>query len=161
MTEEEFERIKEAEKEKLRAQKKLAKLKKTLRRKQSIRSAVQRMAEGAQSVLSRSTDWMEQLTSETARQQARLEVALDAIEDDEPESDTDVEAYEAEREAKRAKELIRQMKQGRAKKSTDRSKRGASESDSAESSDSDATDSATGPSTSDDDLPEKTIGRMR
>lgn len=166
MTEEEFEKIKEAEKEKLRAQKKLRKLKRALRRKQTIRSAVQRMAEGAQSVLSRSTELMEKLTSETARQQARLEVAMDVIEEDpDLETDADVNAYEAERKAARAKELIRQMKQsGPSNPERTRSSGQSSSSSNTKSGDktsSGATDSGTTSSTPDDDLPEKTIGRMR
>ena len=159
MTEEEFQRIKEAEKEHLRAKKQLAELKRTLRRKKKIQSTVESMARGASSLLRRSADLVEQLGSDAARKQARLEVALDDT-DAAPskEDEADVAAYEAEQRAQRARQLIRQMKQdgGTSARST--------RSDEAPSSSSPATDATSSPddrsTTNDDDLPEKTIGRM-
>ena len=154
MTEEEFQRIKEAEKERLRTKKELAEVKRALQRKQKIQSTVASMARGASSLLRRSAALVEQLGSEAARKQARLEVALsdtDAV--SAAEDEANVAAYEAEQRAQRARQLIRQMKQN---SGASTSKKPAAE----ERADEDATASAEGRSTTDEDLPEKTIGRM-
>jgi hypothetical protein len=170
MTNEEFERLKAAEKEHLRAKKKLQDTLKSLRRNQQVRGAVDRLARSAQSALDRASDLIGQLTSETARDEARLEMALD----DEPRdaaapADPDVEAYEAKQDADRARDLVRKMKQaqrvppppvpskpsgrtGRSKKTSDNASGRATSS---------ADDLSTSPSSTDDDLPDKTIGRMR
>ena len=165
MTNEEYQRLKEAEKEHLQAKKKLQEALSTLQRKKRVRDAVNRIAHSAQSALDRASDLIGQLTAETARDEARFEVAMDAqAKDDTPASDdTDVAAFEAERRAARARTLVRQMKQARGASSRTISKSSRrSESSSpnevsppATSSDDDLSTSST------DDLPEKTIGRMR
>lgn len=154
MTEEEFQRIKEAEKEHLRAKKRLAELKRSLARKKKIQSTVASMAHGASSLLRRSADLVEQLGSEAARKQARLEVALDDASDTVPaDTDEDLAAYEADQRTKRARELIRLMKQESGDPSAPTEEPSSSPG---------ATSSADHRSTTDDDdLPEKTIGRMQ
>lgn len=170
MTNEEFERLKAAEKEHLRAKKKLQDTLKSLRRNQQVRGAVDRLARSAQSALDRASDLIGQLTSETAHDEARLEMALDdELRDADAPADPDVEAYEAKQDADRAHDLVRKMKQvqrvppppvpskpsgrtGRSKKTSDKTSGRATSS---------ADDRSTSSSSTDDDLPDKTIGRMR
>jgi hypothetical protein len=77
MDDDEFRRIKEAEKERLRSQKRLRKALRTLKRRQKVQSAVRSMVEGARGVLRRTDDLVSTLRTQVARQQARLEVALE------------------------------------------------------------------------------------
>lgn len=167
MTKEEFERLKAAEKEHLRAKKKLQATLKSLRRKQNVQSAVDRLARSAQHALDRASDLIGQLTSESARAEARLDVALDDdMHDAAPPADADVEAYETKRKAERARELVRQMKQAERVPSPPESTSSAPLDRTDEpSSDAGATSPANDLSTSspddEDSLPEKTIGRMR
>jgi len=168
MTDEEFKRLKEAEKEHLRVKKKLQATLNSLRRKKQVRSAVDRLARSAQSALDRASDLIDRLATETARDEARLDVALD---EDASEaigsSDADVDAFEKEHRAEQARELIRQMKQVQRIPSSPRAAKthhdSAGDDDaSADASPSDATSSDDTLSTSpSDELPEKTIGRMR
>jgi hypothetical protein len=162
MTDEEFERLKAAEKEHLRAKKKLQATLKQLRQKKQVRSAVDRLARSAQSALDRASELIDRLASETARDEARLDVALDpeAADPSDASGDEAVAAYEAERSAEQARALVRQMKQAQRIPSTPR----ASDSEHAPANNSrpDATSSEEERSTSSsEDLPEKTIGRMR
>jgi len=171
MTNEEFERLKAAEKEHLRAKKKLQATLKSLRRKQKVRSTVDRLAKSAQSALDRASDLIGQLTNETAHDEARLEMALDdERRDDESSAGPDVEAYETKQDADRARELVRKMKQQQRVPpppvpSKPSGQRARSETASADESDAGATsaddDLSTPSSGGEDDLPEKTIGRMR
>lgn len=156
MTDEEFERLKAAEKEHLRAKKKLQATLKQLRQKKQVRSAVERLARSAQSALDRASELIDRLTAETARDEARLDVALDNETVDA--TDDAVAAYEAERRDEEARALVRQMKHAQripsrspdtARAPTDDSEAGAT------SSDDDLSTSSS------DDLPDKTIGRMR
>ena len=162
MTDEEFERLKAAEKEHLRAKKKLQAALKQLRQKKQVRSAVDQLARSAQAALGRASELIDRLTAETARDEARPDVALDAeaagVSDDS--GDKDVEAFEAARRTEQARDLVRQMKQAQripaAPRSpeTDRPPTDDATADATSSED----DLSTSPS---DDLPEKTIGRMR
>lgn len=170
MTNEEFERLKAAEKEHLRAKKKLQATLTSLRRKQKVRSTVDRLAKSAQSALDRASDLIGQLTSESARDEARLEMALDdELRDAEPSADSDVEAYEKKQDADRARALVRKMKQLQRvppppvpsnPPGPTRSKKGSSDAN-GEGATSSGEDLSTPSSGDDDDLPEKTIGRMR
>lgn len=168
MTDEEYQRLKEAEKEHLRAKKKLQQALQTLRRKQRVRDAVDRIARSAQGALDRASDLIDKLTSETAHNEARFEIARDEVDDsDAPASDSELDAFEAERRAARARQLIQQMKQAKSvsasRKRKSRSSDEAQASSPSDESASGATSSDKDLSTSstDDDLPDKTIGRMR
>ena len=169
MTNEEFERLKAAEKEHLRAKKKLQATLKSLRRKQTVRSAVDRLAQSAQSALDRASDLIGQLTRETAHDEARMDMALDdELRDAPSSSDSDVEDYEAEQDADRARDLVRKMKQMQRVPPPpipSAPSGGSANTKKSDENDDDATSSADDLSTSssghDDDLPEKTIGRMR
>lgn len=167
MTDEEYRRLKEAEKEHLRAKQKLQKTLQVLQRKQGVRDVVNRMARSAQGALDRASDLISKLTAETARDEAHLDVAMDAVGDaDASTDDPDVEAFEAKRRAEHARMLVRQMKQSQAlsgpSSSRMTSSASPSETSGSEKRSSPATSSGEDLSTSDpDDLPEKTIGRMR
>lgn len=78
MTDEEFERIKEAEKERLRSQKRLKEALSTLKRKRKIDSVVGRMSEEARDLLRQGASVLDALRGETARAEARFEVATEA-----------------------------------------------------------------------------------
>lgn len=161
MTDEEFERLKAAEKEHLRAKKKLQATLQQLRQEKQVRSAVDRLARSAQSALDRASELIDRLASETARDEARLDVALDpeATDSSDASGDEAVAAYEAERSAEQARALVRQMKQAQRIPSAPR---GPDSNAPAEDAEPDATSSEEERSTSSSkDLPEKTIGRMR
>ena len=102
MTREEFERLKEAEKEHLR---KLRELKQTLReaeRKRSISQVVGDMATESQDLLDTNTRLADELLFQTARSEARLAMALEE----------ELEKARKEEEALRARRLIEEMKSG-------------------------------------------------
>lgn len=154
MDREEYERLKEAEKEHLRSLKQLQQAARRLGRQKKITEALQQLTSASQHTLETHEELVERLARETAQQEARLEVALDAVRDDdeaEPDAPT-----EEELERIRAQQLVRQMKQQmgsldltEARPRPDASRRPAPDDDEA------ASPPTPGP------LPEKTIGRMR
>lgn len=148
MTEDEYERIKEHEKDRLRAQRAMRKTMRSLQSRQKVQHALQRMKRAAHGVLSRTSNLIDQLTSDTALQEARLELALD-----DAGTDPEVDAFERERTKERAQRLVRQMKQqSRTRRSGTTSRNTADADEDATTEDTDADE---------DDLPDKTIGRMR
>ena len=156
MTDEEFQRIKEAEKERLRARKRMKAALDQTSRSRSIQSAVARMAKGARSVLQRASDTLDRLLEETARSEAKLEVALDEAGEtsstaplDDPLEDDRL--AEEDRKA-RADAFVRQMKQAQGQ-APSAGRRATSKRDADDATDAPDDDS-------DDDLPDKTIGRM-
>lgn len=159
MTPEEFERIKEAEKEHLRALKKLKKAVRGLERSKSIAQSVTKMSSSSQSALETHENMVDKLALETAHYEARLDVALESAKEHQ-ERDAADEALgqaDAELQKERARSLVEQLREEMAVPEPDAGEAVAespgprrSESD---EQDDDAED--TGP------LPEKTIGRMR
>ncbi len=120
MTPEEYQRIKEAEKEHLRALKKLKEAVHLLKRRQRVNQALSDMVGGSEATFDVHDEMVEKLALETAQQEARLEVALEGATLDETSSadaDTEAtparnqEALEAELLEARAKSLLRQIKQ--------------------------------------------------
>ena len=118
MTREEFEKIKEAEKEHLRALRKLKQTVRDLEKRKSVNTALTDMASKTGSLLDEHTALVEKLSEETAMQEARFEVALESI-DDSPELDAkqqalqdeaDLAKLEVERQQSRARDLVRQVK---------------------------------------------------
>ncbi len=106
MTEDEFQRIKEAEKKHLRAKKRLQRTLESLKQRDEVQSVVQRMKQGAARLLDETESLVGSLRRSMAQEQARVELALD----DEKIKDEDLhEAEEALRE-ERAEALIRRMK---------------------------------------------------
>lgn len=159
MTDEEFERLKEAEKEHLRAKKKLQDALTALQRKQRVRDVVHRMADSAQNALDRAADLIGRLTAEAAHDEARLDVAMEDT-DTAGADAAEVEAFEAKRRTARAQELVRQMKQGEG--AAPRKTIGSAPDEAPAERTPGATEADEDRSTSStDDLPEKTIGRMR
>lgn len=113
MTDEEYQRIKEAEKERLRSVQQLKQVQRALRRQQSLRDALEGLA-ASRDKLDASGAATDQLAAETARHEARLDLALDAQREKESDAaDAEISAEdlkEADR-TRRARDLVRQLKQ--------------------------------------------------
>lgn len=105
MTDDEFERIKEAEKERLREQKRLRSMLQALQRRSRAESVVERMKQSTQDLFRTHRHGVEALRSALATDEARLEVWTDAQE----EAVERAEDEETLREA-RAEDLLRQFK---------------------------------------------------
>ena len=142
MTDEEFERIKAAEKDRLRAKQRFQETMDTLKRQNKVQSTVRRMRAAANRLLRDNEDLVTRVQSWTARQAARLEVALSS--ETEAADDGLVEAEEQLRQV-RADELVRQYKAASAE-------RPRSSGEETMTDDEASTEEA---------MPEKTIGRMR
>ncbi|MFB6248963.1 MAG: hypothetical protein ABEL97_10385 [Salinibacter sp.] len=137
MTDEEFERLKAAEKDRLRAQKRLRGTLEALKRRHRSRTVVEKMKRGAERLLDETDSLVDALRRTGARRTGRLEVALD----DEAALDADEQALREER----AETLLRRYKA--AHSPGDRADRSGEP----EAPDADPTA----------DGPDKTIGRMR
>ncbi len=143
MTDEEFERIKAAEKDHLRAKQRFQETMEALKRQNKVQSTVRQMRTAANRLLRDNEDLVTRLRSWTARQAARLEGTLA------PESATGDDLAEAEEELReaRAAELVRQYKAASAER---------------QRSEGEETKRTTDPdAAAAEPLPDKTIGRMR
>lgn len=143
MTPEEYQRLKEAEKEHLRKLRALKEAARRLQRQQSINRALHGLTAGRRQVLDEHERTLEELALDTARHEARLDLALDAAP---PAGDPDEELQKA-----RARDLIRQMKQAVAAEAETPSKPDATPKDEAPEDE----------TPENPPLPEKTIGRMK
>lgn len=154
MSPEEYQRIKEAEKERLRSVKKLKKALSTLRHQREMREALGRIA-SSRETLDSSEALLDELAAETARYEARLEIALDAADTGSasPEADN---APETESREQRARALLRQLKQEVGDAQEQRGEADPTD-DSAKSENA----SPQQKPSSEEDLPDKTIGRMK
>ncbi len=149
MTPEEYERLKEAEKEHLRKLKKLKETARLLDRQKKVSRAVTDMTSSMQDRLDEHADIMDQIAEESALSEARLEIAMEASETADRIA-REISDEEEVRKAK-AKELIRQMKDVSDEPETKQiARKKGQESDEEKS-----------PKESSDDLPDKTIGRMK
>lgn len=116
MTREEFERIKQAEKEHLRAIKKLKQTVKSLERQKSVNNALTNLASTTGDLLDEHTALVEKLSEQTALQEARFEVAMESVEGDESSAaqrlkdEEELAKIEAARRQSRAQELVRKAK---------------------------------------------------
>jgi hypothetical protein len=137
MTDEEFERLKEAEKDHLRAKKRLRATLDALKRRHRSRSVVEQMKRGAERLLDETESLVDALRRTVARRTGRLEVALD----DEASLEADEQALREER----AESLLRQYK--------------AAQSPGGRTAGPDAPEAEGDDATTDG--PDKTIGRMR
>ncbi|WP_456427755.1 hypothetical protein [Rhodocaloribacter sp.] len=156
MTPEEYQRIKEAEKEHLRKLKALKRTVRRLERQKKLNQALENITGGRERVLDTHEEMMEQLAMETALSEARLEMALEA-----EQAVTEAEAraaMEEDLQKARARELIRRIKLevGSSEAAPDPPSRRAK------------TSPAEAPAEPEPDapappqgLPEKTIGRMK
>lgn len=147
MTDEEYERIKEGEKERLRAQKRLRSALESLKRRNDVQKVVRRMSEGAQRLLRKTGELADELASQAARQAARLEVATDTEEKEEALD----QAEEILRE-KRAQEVVDRMKSQEEPRMSGQTRRSTTRSEEAPASPSEDEQPTEGP--------DKTIGRM-
>ena len=97
MTEEEYNKIKEAEKRRLRAKKRLKQLQQTSKRSSDTASLVAKMKQAGASLLRDTRSLVDKLSADVARSQARLEVALDDVEglDETDVDETDVDEADA------------------------------------------------------------------
>lgn len=113
MTPEEFERIKEEEKAHLRKLKALKEAARTLGRQQRVTQVLERMVEVSKDVLHKSEDLVDRLTHETARQEARLDIAMESADERNAARDAEEQLERAEEELAeaRAKATLREMKQ--------------------------------------------------
>ncbi len=143
MTEEEFQRIKEAEKKHLQAKKRLQRTLEALKQRNEVQSIVQRMKKGAQHLLDETESLVDSLRRSVAQKEARFEVALD----DEWGEDEGLHEEEEILREERAEALVRHMK--------------AEETTSSRSHLSDADESTSDRNdTPAPEGPDKTIGRM-
>lgn len=106
MDDEEFRRIKEAEKKHLRKKKRLQRTLKALKRRNEVQGVLQRMRRGATRLLDETESLIDSLRRTVAQSEARFEVALD----DEQIEDEDLHETEEELREKRAEALVRRMK---------------------------------------------------
>ncbi len=148
MTDEEFERLKEAEKKHLREKKQMRRTLEALKKRSRAEGILQKMKHGAQRLLQETESLVDTLQSKVARNEAQLEVALD-------ESDAldDLHDDEEALRDERAESLVRQYKAA-ADSVSSRSKRAAGSTSSEAESHGESSESSP-------DGPEKTIGRMR
>ena len=146
MTDEEFQRLKEAEKKHLRAKKRLQRTLKALKQRNEVQGVMQRMKQGAARLLDETESLVDSLRRSVAQDQARVEGTLQ----DEIVEDEDLHAAEEELREERAEELVRRMKaEEQASSRPDPSVLSGEASP-----DSDGTDD------SEERGPDKTIGRM-
>ena len=159
MSPEEYERIKQAEKEHLRALKKLKQAARGLSRQQKIRRSLENLTHASDDVLDTHTRLVEELAMETAKQEARLEIALEsaAAKDDAAQAEAAHQAADEELQKLRAQELVRQMKLEAGGGDAQAPNRPARTDLPAGS----PTDPKPPPKSDPDSLPEKTLGRMR
>lgn len=144
MTEDEFERIKQAEKKHLRAKKRLQRTLEALKQRNEVQTVVQRMKQGAQRLLDETESLVDSLRRSVAQREARFEVALD----DEQGGNDDLREEEEILREERAEALVRRMKAEEKASSRPHSSPEADES---------GTESS---ENSEPEGPEKTIGRM-
>jgi len=151
MTDEEYERLKEAEKSHLRAKKRLQATLDQLKQRNEVQGALRRMKQGAQRVLAETESLVSRLRSAVAQREARFEVALG----DEWEEDADLRDAEEELREERAEQLVRRMKAEEAGTSTRPGDVRGEEEAGGEGKENDADTDDTQPKG-----PDKTIGRM-
>lgn len=161
MNREEFERIKQAEKEHLRALKKLKETVRDLERRKAVSGSLSDLASKTGDLLDEHTALVEKLSQETAMQEARFEVAMESIDASELDAkhqelqdEADLARIERERQETRARDLVRQVKMEMGSPASEEKLK-------------EARPDATPTNRAEDDTepkgsaPEKTIGRMR
>lgn len=156
MTPEEYERIKEAEKEHLRALKKLKKAVRDLERSKSIAHSVTKMSSTSQSALETHEEMVDKLALETAQHEARLEVALESAGEQAQKQERleELRKADADLQKERAKDLVEQLRREMEVPETGTPPTPRSTGPERQATD-DSDETAEGP------VPEKTIGRMR
>jgi len=164
MSPEEFQKIKEAEKAHLRKLKKLKDAVRVLERQKKISGAVTDMTSSIEEKMDEHRSAVERVALDAARAEARLEMALEAADDDVEERSREIDDEQTLREH-RAKELIRQIKAGAVDSDAVRPESGDAarpdDGDAVEHSDTGADRAADQVGSDDAPVPDKTIGRMK
>lgn len=156
MTPEEYQRLKEAEKEHLRSLRKLKQTVRSLQRQKKLTDAVENVTMKPMEALNDHDALVQELAMETARNEARLDVALESISQGKADSgpsdaELDAEHEDALRKAKAA-DLVRRLRSQVDAGGPQQAEPGAKKTG-------DAVKKA--PETESGALPEKTIGRMK
>ncbi len=112
MTPEEYQRLKDAEKEHLKKLKELKQAVRVLERQKKIQSELEKMSRTSDDALQAQSEAVERLAMETALHEARLDVAMDSAEPTESAPRDD--ALETELRSARAQALVERMKQSMA-----------------------------------------------
>lgn len=112
MTPEEYQRLKDVEKEHLKKLKELKQAVRVLERQKKIQSELAKMSRASDDALQAQSEAVERLAMETALHEARLDVAMDSAEPPEPAPRDD--ALETELRTARAQALVERMKQSMA-----------------------------------------------
>ncbi len=160
MKREEFERIKKAEKEHLRKLKKLKEVHRQLERQKKVTKAITDMTSSVQEKFDVHADMMDQIATESALNEARLEIAMESSEN----ADHEAQALRDENDlaAAKAKERIRQMKAETEGSASSEPKGSGKSAGRTASADGKTKVSSSSPEKkSNPALPEKTIGRMK
>ena len=151
MTPEEYERLKEAEKEHLRKMRQLKRAVHELERQKKVSNAVRDMTEEPRRLLDEQEELVDRIAMEAAHAEARLDIALESADlkaESEPALPTPEESDEELRRA-RARELVRRM-QAEAPAEPARSEPAKQ-----------SPDESGGEKPDRPPLPDKTIGRMK
>lgn len=163
MTPEEYQRIKEAEKDHLRKLKKLKEAHRQLERQQKVTKAVTDMTSSISEKMDVHDDMMSRIATESAINEARLEMAIESRESE----DLETQSLEDELELAKvkARELIRQLKAEEGAQSTKKKGEDLQKPEKKEvkktAVKSKSSNASKPKAESKDDLPEKTIGRMK
>lgn len=153
MSPEEYQRIKEAEKEHLRKLREIKQASRGLRRKKSIADALGKITGSMQKPFDQHQEALDKLDQDTFQNEARLDVALMNAEDREKEraKHEQTAAFEADLQKAKAQDLVRQMK----------IQMGLAEATNSPQQTSTPKASEANPTPAAEPLPEKTVGRMR
>lgn len=156
MTPEEYQRIKEAEKEHLRKLREIKQASRGLRRKKSVVDALSKITGGLQQTFDGHREAVDKLDQDTFQNEARLDVALMNAEERarEDEKRQKTAAFEADLQKAKAQDLVRQMKiqMGLIDEPADVASVAPSTANPT---------TKENPTSAPEPLPEKTIGRMR
>lgn len=145
MTEDEFERTKESEKNHLRSKKRLQRTLEALKQRDEVQGVVERMRQGARRLLDETESLVDSLRHSVTQREARFEMALD----DEQAGNEDLREEEEILREKRAEALVRRMKAEEA--NTSRPQASSPDAEASEDEDSENPQY---------EGPDKTIGRM-
>jgi hypothetical protein len=108
MTPEEYERIKEAEKEHLRALRRLKEVAREVERRRALGQAINRLVDEPRAAMEASDDAIDRIAIETARAEARFELAVELSQ--EAQQAIELERFEEDQLRKRAADLLSEVR---------------------------------------------------
>lgn len=152
MTPEEYERLKEAEKEHLRKMRQLKRAVLELERQKKVTRAVQNITDEPRRLLDEQKELVDQIAMEAARSEARLDIALEAADEKAAAEPAGISPEEADEEIRRARarELVRRIQSEETAQAPAQQNSGKP-----------AEKAAGGGADAHPTLPDKTIGRMK